>query len=332
MNCSVAAVYRWFESDGLWIAIDEASGRWREDLDMTSVPTDEVQDLLDALLLADHDPLLQCIDASCKQSFNWRPASIASVMTTSEAGEGAASADKDTRPAPLHQQSELPRLTMSLASTQGQARTVFMAIPADESLTMPELPAQWQELVAIQPHVVECLVNLQQGASDATEWVSLKPGALVLLDQAFSDSWAISLHPVSAVNASDVFFTDVKGSLSTQHNAVGLLPPELTQMQSQEQEQEKQQEQQEQQEQEQEQDNEYQLEIRLELPVLVNQLYIQSAWQSGLNVTASLAEPFSGAGATVHCHNRCANETQSLRGRVVAIGRGYGVLLDEATQ
>ncbi|MFK7994278.1 MAG: hypothetical protein AB8B87_09075 [Granulosicoccus sp.] len=298
------SVYRWFESDGMYMAIEEQSTTSLLDLELDPASGAEVQDLLDAVLLAGHDPLLQCLDAWSGHEFDWTPVRVAPTP-----GEGdVAIADTPGTARPLHKLTHVPRLTVSLSSQEGQKRSIFLAIPDKELADMPVFPEQWQPLVHLRRHAFQCEIALQLMQLDAHEWDKLQPGSMVLLERSFSERWPVKVHCAMDEIADEAFFGSIKASLLVEDNVVRLLE----------------------QNERNDKDNtdDYEISIRLQIPVLLNSLYISSAWQSGQNVMAALGEPLQGARVKILRYIGSDETLPTLYGSVVSIGRGYGVLLD----
>ncbi|MFK7855249.1 MAG: hypothetical protein AB8B79_14095 [Granulosicoccus sp.] len=297
--------YRWFESDGLYMAINRASGNSISELGLEPDSHIHVQDLLDAVLLADHDPLLQCLEVWSGQVFDWTPMTAAKPDNPQEETVDQLNADNS-----LHYQTHLPRLTISLSSLEGQKRTIYLAIAHDELRQMPELPEQWQSLVKLTRHARLYEAVLQKKILRTDEYEKLCPGALLLLPDSFSSLWAVQMQPISAENSSEA--PAISGELSTESNAIRLMPNEAIQQHDQTVGSDA------------DQSAELDMEISLKTSLLINQLYAESAWQSGQNVLIALPQLLESVPVVI----KCQMHKLKLQGRVVSLGSGYAVLVD----
>ena len=180
-------ILRWFESDNFFIALDQTSAKTAESAESPeqSQSQESVTDLHDAVLLAEHEPLLQCLAALLGADVAWQPVR-----------EPAAA---------LHEMSHMPRITATLRSLQGAEQCVYLAIPVDDLDTVPEIPEQWQSLVKFEPHVFHFHPCLQSCVLTDQESDKLVPGSMALIEGSFNDNW-----PVSLVFQSDSANTSVR--------------------------------------------------------------------------------------------------------------------------
>ncbi|MBX2880185.1 MAG: hypothetical protein KTR32_09655 [Granulosicoccus sp.] len=297
-------ILHWFESDGLYLAVDRTSGHALDGLPMNSTTLAEVPDLVDAMVLADQEPLLQCLDAWLEQSFNWQPAHLAGTNAEDE----ASSADiPSSAGLALHEQTHYPQLTVSLAALEGQRRIVYLSIPHAELKQMPALPEQWQSLVTLTHHACLAHVVLQSSSLSADELIRLKPGGMVLLSDSFAESWPVLLRPDNPATTGS--FSPLGATLRAEENILRLVEVETDDPFER-------------------QADESMLVLTLENPIMINQLYINSAMRSGQNVLIPLPDSLEGARVVVLQGG--ANEP-SMAGCIMPVGRGFGVLLENMT-
>lgn len=299
--------YRWFESEGLCMAINRASGNSMSEFGLEPDLQVQVQDLLDAVLLADHDPLLQCLEIWSGQDFDWKPMIAVKSDDTEENMVDQIGANSS-----LHNQSHLPRLTVSLSSLEGQRRTIYLAIAHDELRQMPELPEQWRSLVKLSRHATLYEAVLQKKRLHTDEFQKVGPGALLLLPDSFSSLWAVQLRPIKTENISEAL--SISGELSIENNAIRLVPDDAIKPYDKPASSDV------------DQSDNLDMEISLETPLLINQLYAESAWKSGQNVLVALPQLLETIPVVVECQLR----KLKLPGRVIPLGSGYAVLLDSS--
>lgn len=340
MGGSVIPVYRWFECDGLYMAIDQTSGGSLAELGLGHDLQAQVMHLMDAVLLADHDPLLQFLEAWGEQVFDWKPVSSTASSNVDEVeyigDDPAASEDSSVAEIPLHQHTHLPRLTVSLSSLEGQKRVVYLAIPHDELIQMPTFPEQWHSLVALKRYTHQFDVVLQEKILRAREQEKLEPGAFVLLSASFSDSWALQLQPVEGGSSEPAdAVLPMRAELNAENNAIRLCKPDIALSDDQqallavsdEQEILQTRVQPDSGAADSDQALARLMKIRFKAPVLINQLYSNSAWQSGNNVLIALPESLESAAVEI----ALIGSDLIFYGRIVALGKGFGVLLDNTT-
>lgn len=388
-NSSAIPEYRWFESDGLFMAIDQSFGLSLAKLQLAAGLDGELPDLTDAMLLSDQDPLLQCVDAWCNHEFNWKPVRLDTVADKANAStdtddsnnsnsnddtggtDGVAGNASDNESIlvvkPLHQQTQLPKLTVTLSSLEGEKRAVLLAVPNDELANMPDLPEQWQSLVSLTRHSYLYEVVLQDKLMSAVELEKIKPGAFVLLTESFSQAWPIQLSASKGVAMSKDVSAVMSAHLQIANNTVRLLQYEnseaavdtvlkrideecvenelvtdalIPESEAQAQEQTHAEPASEAELGSKSKAEEVRadsscttfeaayptLQVVLSNPVLINQLYVQSAWQSEHNVLVALPEALDGARVRLLYGDQ---EPISLEGQIMPLGEGFGVLLDD---
>lgn len=323
IDSSVMQKFRWFETEGLYMAIVDMPEKSLIDVELSSSSRAQVPDLLDAMLLAEHDPLLQCLEAWVGADFDWKPAFANSVVKTAAkdgAGENPEpSEEQDSSPLgadvpnlPLHLQTDMPRLTVSLSSLEGAQRTVYLALTHEELLDMPSFPELWQSLVSFKQHLFQCEIGLQSLMLSADDWAKLEPGAMVLLENSFLEQWQVTVHTTNNLSNAESFIASVNGTIVADSNLVRLVqqPPVDASVGN---------------------VGAYGVSVRLQTPLLVNELYINSAWQYGQNVSLAMGQPLLGADITLLRHARDSDSSEALHGQIMQIGRGYGVLLSGGT-
>lgn len=300
-NNKSAPIYRWFESNNVFIALDQIDNRLAPiattDPASERQQQDSVTDLHDAVLLAEYEPLLQCLAAIIGEDQTWCP-----VRKTS---------------APLHEMTQMPRITATLKSLQGTSRTVYLAIPINELSDVPAVPEQWQLLVKFESHIFHFHPCLQSCVLSEQEVGKLMPGSMVLLEGAFDDTWPINLTVQSELTNLlsstdfDYQFTDIYSAFLNCENqtirvlqnddavnkSVGVARDDTL--------------------------------FLIDEPITVNRLYMESAWQARMNFVLSLAQSLE------HTRVRVVQPTannptgKTLFGTLRKVGAGYGVLVDE---
>jgi len=262
----------WFEAEGLHMAVVASEGE----------SSAELSHLTGAVLLADHEPILQCIDAWIGAELDWTPS------------------DSDFSSQALCRHKDNPRLTVSLTSKEGVQRTIYLAIPFEQVVNLPEFEEPWLSLIDLKRHVSQFDVNLQNSQLSDEEADKLEPGSLILLKHSFVEHWPITFIPVVDEPHARACSERVGGVLNMQDNKVTLHNLSESQFSC-------------------THSHTSNLSIRLNTPIVLNELYIGSAMDDGQSVSVALAEPLVNASVSV----------QHLQGRIVPVGHGLGVLLEQ---
>ena len=147
---------RWFEAGEAWLAIDT-------DTTESDAP---IRTLEDAVLLHDHDPLLQCLASWCGDDFEWTPAS----------------ADK------------FEHVAVTVQSRAGRTLTAGLGMPDELLESLPPFPERFAELVRVGWHRTKASLLLDQVTVSAFESTNLQPGSLLLLPGSFAELWQATLR------------------------------------------------------------------------------------------------------------------------------------------
>ena len=304
----VTPVYRWFRSDSVFIALDRL--RVGESVDTStesaalpqaaSLQLEPVSDLHDAILLAEYEPLLQCLAALMGQDEPWEPVNEPSVA--------------------LHEMTHMPRITATLTSLQGVQRTIYLAIPVEELEHVSSVPEQWQSLAKIETHVSQFYPCIQSCDFSDEELDKVISGALVLLEESFNERWSIklgvrstSIEPNDPLNeigekirispAYDGLFDSKNQTIRLGQHRGGAASASTL--------------------------NDSQTLFFFDEPVMVNHLYAESVWQAGRNFVLALSQSLDELRVGVVLPSRNERPGKTLFGSLKRVGRGYGVLIDD---
>lgn len=293
--------YRWFASDGFYIAIDQTRNSSAENKTSNVVDYAPVSDLRDAILLAEYELLLQCLDDWTGMASEWRPV---------RAVPGPESEVSSV----LHELEHLPRITLALRSLDSDGRQLFVCVPVADLKDMPDLPAQWRSVVEIERFITEVQIGIQSWPSSDTEQQSLVPGAMILLRDSYEERWPVSVHsgetsnkwqPSSGFEHTQVLLDPDSASirlLSAADKPSTHRHPAF---------------------------DKHSVSVRLQQSVSFNSLYAQSIWQAGGAMVLPLPDPIEGARVSVVM--RTVDDqpgSADLPGSIVRLGSGLAVLLD----
>lgn len=178
---------RWFVADDLHLCLRCASDNKKfetvEAVGDTNAEADEQIALFqDAIALAEHEPLLTCIDHWCAAALDWQPLPVAGQVPLSPGSvvEALTGADVD----------------VTLSALNGPERTVELALTAQRLASMPAFPPELAELAALswrRISVALCIDRFVLGNDDIER---LGPGALIVLPASFNEVWLGNLREV----------------------------------------------------------------------------------------------------------------------------------------
>lgn len=292
--------YRWFESHGMRIAIDLHKNACFKDIPESAQARQEVSDLLDALLLAENDRLVQCLDEWIGIDGHWRP-------VTDSPDDGRAHV-----PLGLHEHTAMPVVTASLKTLDSANQEIYACIPNAELSQLPQLPGKWRDSVRINSHVHEIRLRLFRTGMTAEETTSIEPGAMILLKDSFNEDWEVDIEFVPSQYSRESI-TNVAVRLDKAASTIRLLPlnearPESSNSVA----------------------ESRQLSVYLAKHNHFNRLYAESIWNAGGTMVLALEESIEGARVMVKTDNpEPGTNSHCLPGVVVKIGNGLAVLLDK---
>ncbi len=300
---------RWFECDGLYMVIDRSGSSALAELGVLSSEQAIVADLVDAVLLDEQDPLLRCLDAWCGTTIEWEPfrSPSSGFSTSREADQGEQVESVDAQqPAYLHELVNFPRLTVSLTSLEGTPRTIWLAMDAETLANMPALPDNWQSLVRVNRHLLPCTVQLQKFNLKIEELGKIGPGGLILLPQSFREHWLATVHaPIETLNIMDVRIDSTGPIIRMLPQSNDMVNADTA-------------------------DDASNVLVELADDVMINELYMRSVWEAGLNMVLPLPQALVGTRVVVR--KSAAEAAMPLpsawSGTLMKVGEGYGVLLD----
>jgi len=142
---------RWFAAGETRLALDTPQSK---------APA-AVRLLNDAVLLDEHEPLLQCIASWCNTDFDWLPA----------AGDDEHS------------------LAVTLQSNAGRDQQAGLVMPEDVLTSLPPFPDAFTDLVSVCWHATQASLLLDRVKLSAEEVALLVPGSLLLLPASYADLW-----------------------------------------------------------------------------------------------------------------------------------------------
>jgi len=157
------SVRRWFEASDFLLAIDQLEAHRYE---CASKPLAAMDGWLDAVLLDEQGPLLQCIANWAQNDFDWQPLTNTSNLS----------------------------LDMTVASLAGTQRTLGLVCPAHNTQLLPTLPESLSTLLSVQHHKEQVRVCLDEFVLTAEELEKCETGGFVLLSGSFHSSWVVQLH------------------------------------------------------------------------------------------------------------------------------------------
>ena len=180
--------WRWFVADDLHLRLRCASGDGNFDAgkavgDTETEVNEQIALFNDAIGLAEHEPLLTCIDHWCAAALDWQPvAAGAQVPLSSDSDvEALTGADAD----------------VTLTALNGPERTVELALTVERLASMPSYPSELADMAALtwrQISVALCIDRFELSDDDIQR---LGPGALIVLPASFNEVWIGDIRKVA---------------------------------------------------------------------------------------------------------------------------------------
>lgn len=176
---------RWFVADDLRLCLRCTSNDGKfETVDETNDKADKQIALFqDAIALAEHEPLLTCIDHWCAAALDWRPLPAAEQVPLSPACvvEGLTGTDVD----------------VMLSALNWPERTVELALTAQRLASMPAFPAELTDMAALSWRQISLALCIDRFVLSNDDIERLGPGALIVLPASFNEVWLGDVREVS---------------------------------------------------------------------------------------------------------------------------------------
>ncbi len=181
-------VWRWFVADDLLLRLRCASGNGEfkaaESIGDTKPDIDKQIALFnDAIALAEHEPLLTCIDHWCAAALDWQPLPVDEQVPLSSGSDAKPLIGAD--------------VDVTLNALDGPERIVQLALTAERLVNMPAFPAELARVVALdwrQIPVALCIDRFELSVDDIQR---LAPGALIVMPASFNEIWYGSIREVA---------------------------------------------------------------------------------------------------------------------------------------
>ena len=177
---------RWFVADDLYLCICGVSGseKFESDVSIDGTESDQQVALFqDAIVLAEHEPLLSCIDHWLGVALDWRPISVSEQVLPD--------------PAVIHESLTGASVDVTLTALDGPERQVELVLTEQRLASMPAFPTELATMAALTWRQIPVDLFIDRFVLGNDDIERLGPGALIVLPASFHEKWLGSVREVT---------------------------------------------------------------------------------------------------------------------------------------